>query len=234
MEKRSFGTEFSWYPRVVIIGPGGIKGLKMLGFLAPIEDVGLLEYTDTFCGVSVGAIIALLIVAGYEIREIVGEANNLNLFKDIRNVTFKSIIENCGLMSNDSVKRRLTQLMVNKFGLVPTLYNLYLQTGKAFVAVTLNATDNECIMMSPFTHPNISCVDTALFSINIPFVFHQLMFQGKTYVDGALAIPIPYNISIILLPISSVSTPNLSIPLPIESKPLTPLKYASTITGTAW
>jgi predicted acylesterase/phospholipase RssA len=184
-------NEFSWYPRVLIIGPGGIKGLKMLGFLAPIEDVGLLEYTDTFCGVSVGAIIALLIVAGYQIREIVGEASNLNLFKDIRNITFKSIIENCGLMSNDSVKRRLTQLMVHKFGLVPTLYNLYLQTGKAFVAVTLNATDNECIMMSPFTHPNISCVDVALFSINIPFIFYQLMFQGKTYVDGALGNPYP-------------------------------------------
>lgn len=184
-------NEFSWYPRVVIIGPGGIKGLKMLGFLAPIEDVGLLEYTDTFCGVSVGAIIALLIVAGYQIREIVGEASNLNLFKDIRNVTFKSIIENCGLMSNDSVKRRLTQLMIHKFGLVPTLYNLYLQTGKAFIAVTLNVTDNECVIMSPFTHPNISCVDVALFSINIPFFFYELMFQGKTYVDGALANPYP-------------------------------------------
>jgi predicted acylesterase/phospholipase RssA len=182
---------FSWYPRVVIIGPGGIKGLKMLGFLAPIEDVGLLEYTDTFCGVSVGAIIALLIVAGYQIREVVGEASNLNLFKDMRNVSFKSIIENCGLMSNESMKRRLTQLMIDKFGLVPTLYNLYLQTGRAFVAVTLNATDNQCVIMSPFTHPNLSCVDVALFSINIPFIFYQLMFQGKTYVDGALANPYP-------------------------------------------
>lgn len=184
-------NDISWYPRVVIIGPGGVKALKMLGFLATIEDVGLFEYADTFCGVSVGAIIALLIVAGYEIREIVGEASNLNLFKDIRNFSFKSMIENCGLMSNDTLKHRLNQLMIYKFGLVPTLYNLYLQTGKAFIGVTLNITNNECVIMSPFSHPNISCVDVALFSINIPFIFYELMFQGKHYVDGALGNPYP-------------------------------------------
>lgn len=180
-----------WIPRVLVIGPGGFKGMKALGFLSPIEDVGLLEYIDTYCGVSVGAIISLLIVAGYEIREIVGEAATLDLFKDMENLTIKSIMDNRGIISNEPVRKKLTQLLLNKFGIIPTLHGLYLQTGKAYIAVTLNATDDECEMMGPFTHPNVSCLDATMFSMNIPFVFYQLKYHGKTYVDGALGNPYP-------------------------------------------
>lgn len=34
-------------------------------------------------------------------------------------------------------------------------------------------------------------MDAVLFSMNIPFVFYQLIHEGKTYVDGALANPYP-------------------------------------------
>jgi hypothetical protein len=45
--------------------------------------------------------------------------------------------------------------------------------------------------MGPFTHPHISCVDATMFSMNVPFIFYQLIHHGKTYVDGALANPYP-------------------------------------------
>lgn len=180
-----------WRPRVLVIGPGGVKGLKVLGFLSPIEDSGLLEYVDTYCGVSIGAIISLLIISGYQIREIVGEAATLDIFKEIGALDLRSSLNNRGLMSNEPIRKRLSQLVINKFGNVPSLYSLYMRTGKAYVAVTLNATDEECVMMGPFTHPNISCVDATMFSMNIPFVFYQLVHHGKTYVDGALANPYP-------------------------------------------
>lgn len=180
-----------WYPRVLVLGPGGIKGFKTLGFLSPLEDSKFLEYIDTYCGVSVGAIIALLTIAGYQIREIVGEAAKFDIFKEIGNFNVQSIMSNKGLMSNEPVRRRLNQLILNKFGTIPTLHGLYMQTGKAFVTVTLNATDEECVMMGPFTHPNVSCVDATMFSMNVPFIFYQLVHHGKIYVDGALANPYP-------------------------------------------
>lgn len=180
-----------WYPRVLVIGPGGVKGLKILGFLSPVEDSGLLEYLDTYCGVSVGAVISLLIICGYQIREIVGEAVKLDIFNEIGALNFKSIMENKGFISNEPVRKLLTQLVINKFGNVPSLYGLYMRTGKAFIAVTLNATDETCVMLNPFSNPDISCVDATMFSMNIPFVFYQLVYRGKTYVDGALANPYP-------------------------------------------
>jgi len=180
-----------WYPRVLVIGPGGVKGFKVLGFLSPLEDTGFLEHIDTYCGVSIGSIICLLMIAGYQIREIVGEAATIDIFKEVGDFNLQSVMSNRGLMSNEPVRKRLTQLMLNKFGVVPTLHGLYMQTGKAFISVTLNATDEECVMMGPFTHPNVSCVDATMFSMNIPFVFYQLVYHGKTYVDGALGNPYP-------------------------------------------
>lgn len=184
-------TEPTWNPRVLLLGPGGVKGLLILGFLFPLEDSGIFDCVDTYCGVSVGAMISLLKVSGYKIREIVGEAATLDLFKDIGSLAIPEIIHQRGLISNEQIKRRLQQLMIAKFGSVPTLHGLYMRTGKVFIATTLNTTDERCEMMGPFTHPNVSCVDATMFSMNIPFLFYQLVYQGKVYVDGALGNPYP-------------------------------------------
>ena len=179
--------KYSQYPRVLIIGPGGAKGLEATGFLSPVEDAGLIDNVDTYCGVSVGAIICLLMICGYKIREIVGEAVKFDIFKEMGPFNFKSVMENKGFISNEPVRKLLSQLVINKFGNIPTLHGLYMRTGKAFVAVTLNATDELCVMMNPFDNPDVSCVDATMFSMNIPFIFYQLVHRGKTYVDGALA-----------------------------------------------
>lgn len=179
------------YPRVLVIGPGGIKGLKALGFLSPLEQNGILNHVDTFCGVSVGAILSLLMISGYEIREIIGEATSLNLFQQLDTLNIRQMIENKGVISNEPIRRRLSELMLLKFGSIPTLHGLYMFTGRSLITVTLNATDEECVMMGPTTHPSVSCVDAVMFSMNIPFVFYQLIYLGKTYVDGALGNPYP-------------------------------------------
>src|SRR5579862_6074323 len=139
-----------WIPRVIVIGPGGVKGLKVLGFLASLEDSGILEYVDTYCGVSIGAIICLLMIVGYKIREIIGIAVDIDVFKDIELFNFRGMIENRGLISSEPTRKRLTDLILKKLGVIPDLHNLYLMTGKSFTAVTLNATDVKCEMMNPF------------------------------------------------------------------------------------
>jgi predicted acylesterase/phospholipase RssA len=159
--------------------------------LSPIEDSGLLEYADTYCGVSIGAMISLLIICGYKIREIVGEAVKLDLFKEMGSFNFQSIMENKGFISNEPIRRVLSQLVINKFGSIPTLYGLYMRTGKSYIPVTLNATDGVGVMLNPFENPDVSCVDATLFSMNIPFIFYQLIHKGKIYADGALYNPYP-------------------------------------------
>jgi len=176
---------------VVVIGPGGIKGFAALGFLLPLEEENVLSLTDTYCGVSVGAIISLLLIVGYSVREIIGHAIDFNIFKSLEDFSIAAILRNKGLLSNESIKSKLVALIVEKLGSVPTLYGLYLQTGKSLVTSTLNVTDKESVIMSYATHANVSCIDAVMFSINIPLVFYQLHYNNKTLVDGALGNPYP-------------------------------------------
>ena len=52
-----------WPPEVIVIGPGGCKGFLELGALLYLEKEGYLRSVKTYAGVSVGAVISLLIVS---------------------------------------------------------------------------------------------------------------------------------------------------------------------------
>lgn len=179
-----------WYPRVLVLGSGGYKGFSIMGFLVPLEDDKILSKIDTYCGVSVGALISLLLSIGYSSREIIIHIIDLDLFKNF-DISLTNIIEYSGLMSNDILRDKISRLVVQKLGKIPSLHDLYLMTGKSYIATTFNVTDGKCEMMGPFTHSKISCVDATLYSMNIPFIFYQLIHDNKTYVDGALANPYP-------------------------------------------
>lgn len=180
-----------WYPRVLVCGSGGIKGLSLLGFLTTIEDIGLLERVDTYCGVSVGAVISLLLTVGYKVREII----NIAVFLDILNVFtsfhFQSTLVNKGLISNKPVRDILNKIIIDKVGEIPTLSQLYSRTGLSLITVTLNVTTDQCEYMTPFTYPDIPCVDAVLCSMNLPFIFYQMVYNNNNYVDGGLANPYP-------------------------------------------
>jgi predicted acylesterase/phospholipase RssA len=180
-----------WFPRTLIIGPGGVKGLKALGFLAPLEDNNLFQKTDTYCGVSIGALIALLMVSGYKIREIINEAVFWEIFKEIELLDIITMAEKKGILSTESIRKKVGSLITNKLGNIPTLHGLYLKTGKALSIVSLNITDQKTVFMNPFTHGHVNCMDAVLYSMNIPFLFYQLFYEGKLHIDGALADPYP-------------------------------------------
>jgi predicted acylesterase/phospholipase RssA len=47
------------------LSPGGIKGYSILGVISVLEKKQLLQYYKTIMGSSVGSIIGLLIIIGY-------------------------------------------------------------------------------------------------------------------------------------------------------------------------
>lgn len=180
-----------YYPRVLSLGYGAEKGLLMLGFLSTIEDSQMLTRVDTYVGVSIGAIISLLMIAGFSIREIIGESTKLDIFKNWGSLDIQAAIDKGGFISTEPIRQRLTQLIVSKFGSIPTIHGLYLITGKSYNIVTFDVTNMVSVIMGPFNHPNVSCIDAAMFSMNIPFIFYRLVHEGKIYVDGALGNPYP-------------------------------------------
>lgn len=180
-----------WKPEILVLGPGGIKKFLELGALHILESKGVFEDVTTFVGVSVGAIISLLIVSGYSIAEIIAEAADADIFYDLSSVSIKDTKEKLGLVSSAPIKRKLVKNVIEKFGYVPTLDQLFRSTGLKLVCVTANLDKEIPEYMSYETEPDISSVDAVMYSMNIPIFFYKLKYKGCVYVDGALGNPYP-------------------------------------------
>jgi predicted acylesterase/phospholipase RssA len=180
-----------WKPQVLVLGPGGIKGFLELGALCVLESNDLLSEVHTYVGVSVGAILSLLIVCGYSMTEIIIEAADADIFEDISKFDFQDIHSNVGIVSSSPIKRKLIRKVLQRFGYVPTLQQLYNETGLTLVTVTANLNQEKTEYMSHLTEPELSCVDAVMFSMNIPLIFYKLKYKGCIYVDGALGNPYP-------------------------------------------
>ena len=185
-----------WSPTGLVLGPGGIKGFMHLGFLLYMEKHSLLDKIESFVGVSVGAIIALLIVSGYAVYEAINEASKMNLIDDLASLSFRDIKDGEGIISHRKVKEILTNLIVKKFGRVLTMGELYTMTGiELYIASTeLDDTNPRPVYFSHKVEPNISCVEAAILSANIPIIFHRLYYKGKSFIDGAFTSPYPLHL----------------------------------------
>lgn len=181
-------------PEIVVLGPGGYKGFLELGALLHLEKEHFLSDVQTYVGVSVGAVVGLLLVSGYSVVDIIAEAVETNLFQDVSHLNFEEIKTNTGLISNDSIKAKLSQMVTKKFGFVPTLNQLYMATGLVLVTVSMNIDTNTPEYFSKETEPALSCIDSVLLSMNIPFLFYKMRYKGCVFIDGAFGNPYPVDL----------------------------------------
>lgn len=177
----------------LVIGPGGTKGFVFLGHLYFLEQNKLLLGIRRYFGVSIGSIICLLHICGYTIWEIVGHAKDIELF-DIGNFqSIADIIMNHSLVSFGKLKDQFEKLVSDKFGMIPTMKELYDLTGKEFTTVGSNISKDipEATYFNYNTFPDILCTEACLLSSSIPGVFKKYEYNGQFYVDGALTDPYP-------------------------------------------
>lgn len=180
-----------WIPNVLLLGPGGIKGLLEVSAIMAIEDLqpSWMENLNVIGGVSVGAYIALELCAGYTSKDILLDGLLVNLFRDICNLSLKDVIQNQGILSNQPIRERLSTRLSDRFGFVPTMHQLYMITGIEFMAVTVGHKTG-VRYLNYQTEPNLSVVDAVMRSINIPFLFEKLSVDD-IYIDGAFGNPYP-------------------------------------------
>ena len=179
-------------PDVVVLGPGGIKGFYMLGALYEFECQNMFSNVKVWAGVSIGAIISLLIVVGYTSSEII----DIFLQYDIVHFIYdtdcnKDPQQHFSLFSSRPLRSVLEKLIREKIGMIPTLLQLYEHTHLNLTAVSLNLTEQRTEYISYFTHPMMNCIEAVLCSSNIPGIFDPILYNGNHYVDGALSNPYP-------------------------------------------
>lgn len=179
-------------PDVLIIGPGGYKGFIFLGALQGLIEREKLNKVKHVSGVSVGSLIALLYVIGYSVNEIIKDAFTIHLFEDISNIKFTDIKNHKGLLSPIKIKNLLIDRVIGKYKFIPTMKQLYELTNIDLVIVSHNLSKGHPVYFRHFGNDSdISCVDAVMYSINIPFVFQEILYKGDIMVDGALGDPDP-------------------------------------------
>lgn len=184
-----------WYPKALVLGPGGVKGLLELGALSYLQAANVLREIETVVGVSIGATIGLLFCCGCQISQIIKDALVIDLFTEIwSDISLRGITEKVGIVSHDSLRMKVSQLVTAQLGFVPTLRQLYDRSGKRFVSVAMNIGKNRTEYLDHETDPDLNCVEAVLLSMNIPILFQQLQHRGDLFIDGAFGNPYPVNI----------------------------------------
>lgn len=184
-----------WKPKYVVLGPGGVKGMYLLGALHRLYSQGRLDEVRGWAGASVGAMIGLLLNIGYTPIQIVTIGADTKLFSDFFSVRLgermAEMKENSGIISNAKIRKQLEEAFLVKYDSILTLHQLYQRTGVELYITTYDTTDHCTVRLSYKSHPNMSCITAVLLSSNIPLFFYRLNYEGHVYVDGGLTAPLP-------------------------------------------
>src|SRR5258708_17418260 len=121
---------------VLVLGPGGNKGLSEIGALEYCSITNKLRSLQVIAGVSVGAIIGLLLTCDYTVSDILTQALSTNLLDEKNLLNYTEILNQQGIFSQRSYKEKLERIIKDKLRFIPTLDQLYHATGKEFMAVT--------------------------------------------------------------------------------------------------
>ncbi len=103
-----------------------------------------------------------------------------------------------GAMSLDPFLDKISDLLIKKLGYVPTLNELYLETGKILKLSMSNVSKKNEEILYYESHPNLNCVTAVGYSCSLPMVFHKATYvseHGDTDIvaDGALVNNFPWD-----------------------------------------
>jgi NTE family protein len=183
-----------------LVLPGGmIKGVVILGVVAELEEIGLLDDVDTYVGTSVGAVIGFLLSIGYTSEEILKLVIE-DLIRDVQNAVIKSVQELGSrkfFMDNNFILKHIKKMIVDK-KLDPdmTLEEHFQLTNTVVICtshvVDMKSESSETKFISYLTSPGLRCVEALQMSFSIPFLFDVIEIDEALYVDGGVRMNIPY------------------------------------------
>jgi len=175
-----------WKPTALLIGSGGARGYMFLGATHRLFCEGYLENVTKYTGVSIGAVICLLLAVGYTPREIWKEAKYLKS-TDLVKVS-SNVFKNLGLFTTDIIRGRLNNLIKQRYDTPLTFKDLYEKTGNELSVLAFDFVLKRGVVFSLENTPDVDVLDGICGSISLPMMFEP--FQDR-YIDGAMHDPYP-------------------------------------------
>jgi NTE family protein len=172
------------------LSSGGIKGYSILGVISVLEKKELLKQYKTIIGSSVGSIIGLLIIIGYNSNSIYKL-----LLNDLEDILFKrqinqenillNLINFYGINNGKKYKNLLQYLLKEKkYKIDITFKELYDETQINFIVVTSDISSSKLFYFNKDDTPNYSVINSIMASTCIPLIFQPIYYEDKILVDG--------------------------------------------------
>ena len=180
---------------VLILSGGGAKGYGQLGALHYFYENKLLDIKNitTFAGTSIGSVICLLLMCGYEPLEILSSTYDTNFLGGVNTknpgmvANFTAMFEKFGVMDIQPFADTIASMVMSKLHKIPTLRELYTITGKKLIIAVTNVTKIRVEYFSYITEPELSVIDAIKMSCNLPLIFQRINYKDCFYSDGGLA-----------------------------------------------
>lgn len=185
-----------YQPDVLVLGPGGLKGIIELGALQKLYEEGVMRKVSVIVGCSIGSIIGLLLSCGYSPVEILSFSKTINNLLDFipKKWTVGQLMKVKGLVDPKTIQLRLEEFIVKKLGFIPSLTKLKSITGITLCTVSTNVDEENYNYINLENNPDMKCTEAAVIGINMPGIIGPYEINGTIFVDGALTNPYPINI----------------------------------------
>lgn len=184
---------------VIVLAGGATKGLSQLGALQYLFDQNMIvpEHVRMFSCVSVGSMIAYLLIIGYTPIEIMVYLVSHSVLEKIKRNRILDVLYDCGLYNWEiTVETSLVEMSKEKgIEKIPTLGEIYKQKGIEFICLTTNLTKQKIELLGPHTHPDMDCLQAIRMSCNLPFVFGNYEYKGNNYCDGGILNNFPIDVT---------------------------------------
>lgn len=170
----------------LILSGGGIKGFGMLGTLQCLYHNGKLKGIKKIIGTSIGSVIGYLLILGLQPTEIIIQCIQKNYFQKIKKFNLVSGIRGKGFLEFDIFETILRDFSYGKLKTetLPTFQELYEYNDIDFKVITFNYTKKREEILSKETTPDLSILEAARMSSNIPFIFSHYKNNDSYYFDG--------------------------------------------------
>jgi len=180
----------------LVIAGGSVRGLCIVGALNYLLEQNYINIHSihTFSGTSIGSTICLLLICGYSPLEIFQKVYDTKTFVDFSNYKFKDIIQHYGVFSIDMIANHLHDMIMLKYGFIPSFQELYDMTHKTLYVCAVNVTKGCAEYFSHTTHPDMSVLHAVKMSCSIPGIFHRQEYNNCYYVDGGVLDNFPLKI----------------------------------------
>lgn len=169
------------------LGGGGAKGSYQLGVMKALDEYNLLEKINVVSGTSIGAINALMFMAGKSVSEMV------EIWNDINN----DEIYQSGIQFKQSKYQKLYDItpLFNKLSMSVTTKEIKQSKIDCYVTACKILNDNKKLSQFKFWDMEVRYFHlntyrlprkAVLASASIPGLFGKTKIMGKSYVDGGL------------------------------------------------